>query len=315
MNSNILNLQLMAIIGLLFHVCLAVGADLHGSMTVEDWIALNPDLEGAEFVESNTECLECHQEYMDKFAMSRMGRTLPDGNCESCHGPMSKHLESPRQKPALVVSFKEEAGLTSDEQASICVQCHQDGLQLHWSTSTHASAGNTCVNCHDVMAMEDPVRDTMEQSKVCFTCHQDKRAQINKRSHHPVREGKMACSNCHNPHGSPGPNQLAQETVNETCYECHQEKRGPFLWEHQPVREDCTNCHNPHGTNQPRMLSVRQPWLCQQCHGEAFHPSTFYQGTGVPPNGAAQQVLGRSCTNCHSVIHGSNHPSGSRLTR
>ena len=314
MNNKIRKLQLLAILGLLFQMGIGAAAQLHGDMTVEDWVALNPELQGATFVKSSAKCVECHQEYMEKFAMSRMGRELPADSCESCHGPMSKHLQSPRRKPPLVVSFK-VGKLTGEQKAAICQQCHQDGLQLNWSTSIHARAGNTCVNCHDVMAMDDPVRDRMTQTKVCFTCHQDKRAQINKRSHHPVRDGKVVCSDCHNPHGSSGPYQLAKNTVNEVCYQCHAEKRGPFLWEHQPVREDCTNCHNPHGTNQPRMLKVRMPFLCQQCHGEAYHPATFYSGTGIPPNGAAQQLIGRSCTNCHSQIHGSNHPSGSRFTR
>jgi hypothetical protein len=26
-------------------------------------------------------------------------------------------------------------------------------------------------------------------------------------------------------------------------------------------------------------------------------------------------LLGRNCMNCHPKIHGSNHPSGARLTR
>jgi DmsE family decaheme c-type cytochrome len=139
---------------------------------------------------------------------------------------------------------------------------------------------------------------------------------MNRRARHPVREGKVVCSDCHNPHGSPGPRQLVKNSVTETCYQCHAEKRGPYLWEHQPVREDCTNCHNPHGSNQFRMLKVRQPFLCQECHGEAYHPATFYSGDDIPPAASpAQQVVGRSCTNCHSVIHGSNHPSGSRFTR
>ncbi len=143
----------------------------------------------------------------------------------------------------------------------------------------------------------------------------DKRAQMFRRSRHPIREGKVVCADCHNPHGSPGPSQLAKNTVNETCYQCHAEKRGPFLWEHQPVREECTLCHDPHGSTQPRMLKVRQPWLCQQCHQEAFHPSTLYSGDDIPPVGAAQQLLMKSCTNCHSKVHGSNHPSGPRFTR
>ena len=43
---------------------------------------------------------------------------------------------------------------------------------------------------------------------------------------------------------------LKAASVNEQCYTCHTEKRGPFLWEHAPVRESCLNCHTPHGSNQ-----------------------------------------------------------------
>jgi DmsE family decaheme c-type cytochrome len=108
---------------------------------------------------------------------------------------------------------------------------------------------------------------------------------------------------------------LTRNTVNETCYDCHAEKRGPFLWEHAPVREDCTNCHTPHGSNYENLLTARQPWMCQQCHAANFHPSGIYSGTGIPPDGADQRMLGKQCLNCHSQIHGSNHPSGIRLTR
>ena len=303
------HLPLLCAAALLFYSGIAsAGTDV-------DWASLNPALKGATFVKSSAKCVQCHQEYIRKFAQTKMGRTLPNGGCEDCHGPMSKHLEAPRQQPPLVVSFTKTGGLTAAQKSSVCTQCHQDGIQINWQMSQHALAGNTCTNCHNIMAVNDPVRNRATQPQVCFKCHQDKRATINLRSHHPIRDGKVVCSDCHNPHGSPGPYQLAKNSVDETCYQCHPEKRGPFLWEHQPVREDCTNCHNPHGSNQPRMLKVRQPFLCEQCHGEAYHPATLYSGTGIPPNGAAQQLLGRQCTNCHSMIHGSNHPSGSRFTR
>jgi DmsE family decaheme c-type cytochrome len=125
----------------------------------------------------------------------------------------------------------------------------------------------------------------------------------------------MACTDCHKPHGSSGPGDLIHNTVNETCYECHAEKRGPFLWEHAPVREDCSNCHTPHGSNYENLLTGRQPWLCQQCHSTAYHPSGAYSGTGIPPEGADPRILSGQCMNCHQQVHGSNHPSGINLTR
>jgi DmsE family decaheme c-type cytochrome len=125
----------------------------------------------------------------------------------------------------------------------------------------------------------------------------------------------MDCSSCHRPHGSSAEFALARDTVNETCYQCHADKRGPFLWEHAPVAEDCTLCHAPHGSNQPAMLVLRPPFLCQSCHSEQGHPSIAQGPDGLAGGTASRFLLEQGCLNCHSQIHGSNHPSGARLMR
>jgi DmsE family decaheme c-type cytochrome len=127
----------------------------------------------------------------------------------------------------------------------------------------------------------------------------------------------MACSDCHAPHGSSGPAMLAKSTLNQTCTSCHAEKRGPMLWEHAPVAEDCSLCHNAHGSVRPALLTKSPPLLCQQCHEPAGHPSVPRTGNGLPANGGtgAIFVVAGSCTNCHSQVHGSNHPSGAKLMR
>ena len=104
------------------------------------------------------------------------------------------------------------------------------------------------------------------QPELCLQCHQMRRAQLQRSSHMPYREGKVTCTSCHNPHGSPNPSQLIQSTVNENCYSCHAERRGPFLWEHPPVMENCANCHEPHGSSNPQLLKVRMPRVCDSCH-------------------------------------------------
>ena len=108
---------------------------------------------------------------------------------------------------------------------------------------------------------------------------------------------------------------LTRPTLNQTCYTCHAEKRGPFLWEHAPVAEDCSNCHTPHGSVNPALLLSRPPLLCQQCHSQADHPSMAATGAGLARGQASSFLLAGSCTNCHSQVHGSNAPSGADLNR
>jgi len=279
---------------------------------------------GPELVGSET-CLACHDEapvnliLFTPHAQSADGRT-PFGHdgCETCHGSGGNHAADPENVP---IGVRFEPGETpAVEQNKVCLGCHQGGMRINWQASPHASANRTCAGCHTVHAKKDKVLVKASQPEVCFGCHREQRAQSMKRSHHPIREGKVVCADCHNPHGSFGPKQLKKDTVNETCFQCHAEKRGPFLWEHAPVVDSCVNCHTPHGSAQPRLLKARTPMLCQQCHSETFHPSTIYSGEQLPPpigtiSNSSARILAKGCMNCHPQVHGTNHPSGPRLTR
>jgi DmsE family decaheme c-type cytochrome len=268
-------------------------------------------------------CLNCHDNpTVTPIFDTAHGNSLLTGassatrNCDNCHGASVDHASTMR--PPEVV-FSTAGGLfpasNVEAQNQQCLNCHQTRETVHWAASAHQSADLACASCHTIHAGHNTALNELTDAGVCLSCHLEQRSQLNRRSHHPITEGLMSCNDCHNPHGSDTVALLSRNTVNETCTSCHTEKRGPFLWEHQPVSEDCTICHNPHGSTQASMLAVRPPFLCQSCHSEAFHPSSLYSGTGIPPAGAQQNMLGTSCTNCHSTVHGSNHPSGARLTR
>lgn len=292
--------------------------------SVEPAMAQNLDAQDQQFaVRGADTCLTCHNNptVNSVFDTTHGHSSIPDSpfanrDCESCHGASPDHV-SGMQSPVVVFGTGGSRFAASDVQVQnqACLSCHESGERVLWTASVHESADVSCVSCHTIHAGPGATTSLLPDLDTCLSCHLEKRSQLNLRSHHPLREGLMTCNDCHSPHGSNAEALLAKSTVNETCETCHTEKRGPFLWEHQPVSEDCTTCHNPHGTTQPSMLSVRQPFLCQGCHSEAFHPSTLYSGDDIPPVGAAQQLLGSSCTSCHSTVHGSNHPSGSRLTR
>ncbi len=265
-------------------------------------------------------CKACHEPAFNRFGHTKMGRLFlhqPRNDkermgCENCHGPGKAHVEAGGTQP-MPVAFTKKGKETVEVRNAVCLQCHERLARLFWDGSAHESRDLACTNCHRVMEDVSPKFQLVKSTELetCGQCHLEKRAAQMRSSHMPLREGKMTCSSCHNPHGTLSQTLLKENSVNETCYVCHAEKRGPFLWEHPPVTENCVNCHDPHGSNNEKMLKVSKPRLCQQCHIETRHPTRPY-GTDAA---SFKFVMGRSCLNCHANIHGSNHPSGTYYTR
>ncbi|MEY2881367.1 MAG: hypothetical protein RLZZ15_3747, partial [Verrucomicrobiota bacterium] len=274
-------------------------------------------------------CIACHQTQNKQFTHTLHAdafrknpqNELQQKSCEACHGPGSKHLSNPLDKanrPSLV-GFTKEWGTPIAVQNNQCLQCHSGGNAMHWDGSIHSRNQLSCADCHNPMAKISVTGLLKKQSinETCYTCHQQQRADFAKRSHMPLPEGKISCVDCHNPHGSTTKALVKNDSVNELCYNCHAEKRGPFLWEHAPVRDNCLTCHAPHGSNHDKLLTTARPFQCQQCHGNTNHQPTLYNAGQIVGGGAnpSTRAIGRSCQNCHSQIHGSNHPAGARFQR
>ena len=274
-------------------------------------------------------CLECHDDvtagysgtaiFKGKHSHRQDARTPfgPGGlQCEACHGPGARHARS--KNPDAINSLKAGSSQTAAERNQPCLACHESGARIGWHASAHERSGVACADCHRVHQDRDPVLAKTSEPEVCFTCHRQKRADFEKPSTHPVRFGQMGCSDCHSAHAATSNTaMLAKPTLNQTCYSCHADKRGPLLWEHAPVTEDCSLCHSPHGSVRNALLTKTPPLLCQQCHAPNDHPSVARTSQSLPGGsaGGAAFLAAGGCTNCHSRVHGSNHPAGAKLMR
>jgi DmsE family decaheme c-type cytochrome len=300
-------------------------------------------------------CTKCHDEteqapvlsmYQTKHGVRGDARAP---TCQSCHGESERHVKGEGSgaalRPVPDIVYKKGAYTKTGEKPrqDQCLTCHQGGNRTHWDGGQHQANGVACNDCHKVHKAQDPTMAKATQAEVCYNCHKKQRAETHRISTHPIDAGKVACSDCHNPHGSTGPKLLKKASVNETCYSCHAEKRGPFLWQHASANDDCMNCHTPHGANVTQLLKFRPPYLCQQCHGGTTpHPGNVYSGASFPGGPIANinantsnttnpvnpvtgtrlsqsnppvQAAFRGCVNCHSAVHGSNHPAGIYLLR
>jgi DmsE family decaheme c-type cytochrome len=277
---------------------------------------------------SASDCATCHEKATGPtFQHSKHARDPQ--SCATCHTDVAAHMKAQMggDKNGPVPSLKK---LSAAQVSDTCLKCHEKGGQQNWHGGMHERRAVGCTSCHSVHSFKSKTAQlkTENASEACYTCHKSERAKMMRTSHHPVREGKMECSSCHNPHDGSRPKMLLADSTNELCYKCHTEKRGPFMFEHAPVREDCASCHEPHGSNHKRLLQNKLPNLCWNCHftgsghfGSGDNLSTE-KGVPVAPTGAVSgyptansRFIEKACKNCHVNLHGSNSPSGAFFIR
>ena len=283
------------------------------------------EIAGATRVGSDT-CVQCHANVANDFKHAFHAQQGVE--CEDCHGPGSLHAGG-NGDVAKIIGFRSRPVKDAN---GVCLSCHiQNAGVRHWLTGPHEANSVRCTDCHQVHAVSaqgTPVRRVnfetaspghatfvekfvpesgvmldrrSAMTEACLKCHQTQRAQMQLPYHHPLREGKMDCVDCHDPHGGPAGNNLRVANANQLCLSCHAQYRGPFMYQHPPVNENCLNCHSPHGSPNTNMLTLSEPALCLQCH------IAHHDGAGLP--------LVDRCTNCHNTIHGSDVPTATGGSR
>jgi DmsE family decaheme c-type cytochrome len=269
----------------------------------------------SQFAGSET-CGACHEDIFKAFVRNpheivetSAKRGFKGQACESCHGPGEQHAESADAK-----FIRNPAKLTPAAADKICLSCHLNTpTQVGRLESSHAHNQVPCTTCHKIHANGPAglvARKFTDVNTLCAGCHLNIWAQFQKPNHHKLPEGAMSCVDCHNPHGSLRTAMAQSFGANEPgCLKCHGDKRGPFTFEHAPVRlEGCAACHEPHGSANPRML-VRQEvrFLCLECHANLPTVSLNTTIGVVPPSfHDLRSPRYQNCTVCHQKIHGSH---------
>jgi DmsE family decaheme c-type cytochrome len=268
-------------------------------------------------------CKTCHPDVWLNFYKNPHYKSIASGTeppertgCEGCHGPGKAHVEARGGKSTIPHAF---SLMNTKQTLDTCLNCHgKDFGKVNIRRSSHTMADVSCTGCHSIHKSGVPIHLlAKKQSELCYSCHVDVRAQFSMPFKHRVNEGVVQCVDCHNPHGTfaptwrmgDRPHMVQQALGNEIpCLKCHTDKRGPWVFEHAPVKvEGCEVCHQPHGSMNARLL--RRPvvfTLCLECHND---PSPPDKGSGVFAQSASHNMLDpryRQCTGCHVRIHGSN---------
>lgn len=254
-------------------------------------------------------CYQCHCDMRDMQEIASPHQICGSNgfNCTTCHDPHGKIREESRK--------------------DLCLSCHQNGSPtMAWHSSTHDMNGVACTDCHNphpracvpqvVSVSHTEVRRpkripmSVDEPRTCFKCHPKIFGLNGLPSHHPIKEGRMVCSDCHDGHGQLEGN-LKADSVNLLCAKCHAEKQGPFVFEHAPASENCAICHEPHGTVTNNLLRQPTTFLCLRCH--AGHRERVLQvgprlstNYDIDGNTGIQPGFYKDCTQCHAQVHGSD---------
>ena len=272
----------------------------------------------------NQICGDCHADIYKSFYKNPHFKSIASGKetpqhtgCEGCHGGGQDHVNAGGGADTIPRAF---SLMTPEQAIDTCLSCHgKDFNRANIRRSEHTLNGVPCVSCHSIHSAATPkYLLAKKQSELCYGCHTGVRAQFEMPSKHRVNEGFMQCTDCHNPHGafaatwrmSDRPRMVEQAVGNEEpCLKCHADKRGPFVYEHPPVRvEGCETCHFPHGSMNTRLL--RRPvvfTLCLQCHNGVGTFGTRNNGeTRLSRTHNLLDPKYQNCTTCHVRVHGSN---------
>ena len=211
--------------------------------------------------------------------------------CAACHESIAQNFKLTQHSRLEIPGEGDRVG-----SAGGCESCHGPG-------SLHVDAGG---------GRGKFIVNPKKEPEACFQCHLEKKAEFSLQYHHPVLEGRMSCTSCHDPHGAEinTPKGTFVGRVNAQCAQCHRQQTKLHVFEHEALREGCITCHNVHGSINPKMLTERDNNLCLKCHAQVQSTSGMISIGNMPHAGfPPTEFLKRgSCysAGCHSAVHGSD---------
>jgi DmsE family decaheme c-type cytochrome len=155
-------------------------------------------------------CMQCHGA-----PRIRVVAATPHGNtsnpftpyskqgCEACHGPGSLHVSRTRGGIGFpqMLSFTDEPSSRKNEA---CLDCHAHDMGdlegFAWAGSVHDAGGISCVDCHQLHAIGNPLAERDEQVAVCGGCHAEQIANHRRFEDKGIVFDELNCYNCHDVH-------------------------------------------------------------------------------------------------------------------
>ncbi len=286
-------------------------------------VRVNKDITRVKLITSTPQalCLSCHT---DKDAEKIKGTVHPPAvrDCIKCHDPHTSDNKNQLLKP--------ESG---DKGKNLCLDCHNQGLNVPEKGSRHAALDMGCDSCHTTHKTGEVGKQEFDNHlnkavpALCMDCHDVKDEALIK-AHQGQPFATANCTQCHDPHQSAQPKLLqkfthppfaekscdtchapakdgkvvlTQTDVKALCVTCHDEKAKQIdgaKVPHPGAAGDCTDCHNPHASRQPGLPKTNAVDICLTCHTD--------QAEGFKKAHRHQPAYQQGCATCHTPHGGEN---------
>ena len=237
---------------------------------------------------TSSTCDGCHSVNYD---ISTKTVTEWNVGCEKCHGPGSAHVEH-----AVAADIINPARLDYVQASDTCIQCHSQGRPL--TNPIEGKYYDWPVGFHMGKKLSDFWK--LEEHKLgetTFTHFPDGTAHKNRMQGNDYVQSLMythgvACSTCHDPHGSPN-NAILRKPANMLCLDCHgpNSPNGP----HAPTLE----AHSHHKSDSPGndCIACHMPKIQQTIADVNVRSHTF---RFVSPEKAESLHMPNACNVCHA---------------
>ena len=200
--------------------------------------------------------------------------------CAACHGDASAHLASAGKE-----ALPDIDRMPAARRDSVCLSCHLEGEAAVIRQGKDLAEFRAGDNLFDYAVFFVRAGEKGSGGRATSQWEALLRSECKRKS-----GDKLTCTTCHDPHGSPAPDERVAY-YRQRCLQCH--SQASFATSHHPENPDCTACHMARPpSNDIAHEQVTDHWIRKRVSQERLPLSTTEDFVAIGGLSASDRDLG-----------------------